>query len=76
MNSFSDLMGAPRHQGPKAPRPQSPKILKSLLFELGERDFKKGYHNMILTMLEKTQLRWGVPCAYGARMGAPGDPNV
>ena len=69
-------MGAPRHQGPKAPRPQSPKILKSLLFELGERDFKKGYHNMMLTMLEKTQLRGGVPCGFRAGMEAPGDPNL
>ena len=33
---------ASRPEGPKAAQPQGPKILKSLLFELGERDFKKG----------------------------------
>ena len=30
---------------------------------------------MILTMLEKTQLRGGVPCGFGAGMGAPGNLN-
>ena len=69
---------ASRPEGPKAAQPQGPKILKSLFFELGERDIEKGsgYHNMILPMLEKTQLCGGVPCGYGAGIGAPGDPNV
>ena len=73
MNSFSDLMGAPRPQDSQI---TCLSLVKETLTR-ADTSIKATTTQFYpcRTMYEKMQLHGGVPCGYKAEIGAKGDPN-